>query len=601
MNSNTPQYDADQLRARWSEARAHRVGMVIARLGVPVAIAAFFLDYHYSTWYAAVANLILLAGAVLSLRLSRGTPSRLAWLPLYIGFVIAVYPDIWVTGGVDSPWFGVFLAVMAIVGTVVQPRLHVAYNLLFVVANLVIWYAIDHFVGIAPIVERPQPQIVAITTLCLLAIGLCIYELMRTERDLSTQFMRQYAELFDTRATLTREESANQAKSAFLANVSHELRTPLGAIMGYANLIQDPNATAEEKAQFAKTIERNGEQLARLVDDLLDLSKVEAGRIEVETIESRPNDLIAEVMELLRVNADRRGVALNVRYVTPIPERTKLDPVRFKQILMNVVGNALKFTSEGSVSVTIRHAPRLLVISVRDTGRGISPEERSKLFKPFSQADASTSRQYGGTGLGLSLSRKLARLLGGDLELSWSQLGFGSEFTFHIPIEVEPGTGMQESYRGIQPVSKAPQSSVDLRGMCILIVDDSADNRDIVQRYLQSSGAQVEEAEDGVECLQKVGRRDYDLILMDIQMPGLDGLQATSILRQRCYRKPIVALTAHAMKQDRQRCLDAGCDGHIAKPIQKSELLETVARFRPKPTTDPARRSASRASSLDLP
>jgi CheY-like chemotaxis protein len=229
-----------------------------------------------------------------------------------------------------------------------------------------------------------------------------------------------------------------------------------------------------------------------------------------------------------------------------------------------------------------------LFLTVKDSGRGIALSERDKLFKPFSQADASMTRRYGGTGLGLNFSRELSRLLGGDLDLSWSQLGVGSEFTFHFPVVVPSDSAMiQQFLDPVRSLRETPPSlpPFDFSNIHILVVDDAPENRDIIGRYLAPTGARVDEASDGIQCIQMVETHHYDLILMDIQMPGLDGLQATSILRQKLFASPIIAITAHAMKEDRVRCIEAGCTDHLAKPLKKQDLMQMIELHRPTSIT----------------
>jgi CheY-like chemotaxis protein len=345
--------------------------------------------------------------------------------------------------------------------------------------------------------------------------------------------------------------------------------------------LQEGSPSEAEKVKYAETIQRNGKQLAKLVDDLLDLSKVEAGRLEIEKIDSPIVTLVSEVLSLLQFNAKKKNLQLEVSFAGPVPEFISVDPYRFKQVLTNIAGNAVKFTDEGRVVITLRFLEMSseLFISVRDSGRGISPLEREKLFKPFSQADASMTRKYGGTGLGLNFSRELVRLQGGDIELSWSEIGVGSEFTIRLPVQTPPGTGMlnrySESVAG-ELNAPLPAPSYDFRDLSILVVDDSADNRDLIRRFLQPSGAVVDEAKDGIECLEKIASNRYAVVLMDIQMPGLDGLETAALLRKQGLQIPVIAITAHAMKEDRDRCLQAGFNHHIAKPINRLELMDAI-------------------------
>jgi signal transduction histidine kinase/CheY-like chemotaxis protein len=548
------------------------------------------LNLYYASWIEVTLDLFLLSACTLSLMLTyRQKPRRhFVWWPLYFGFLFTTLPMIWASGGIYSPWLGLYLAVLTILGSTIQTRIAPLYGLLFMIFNVTLWTIASRFLpapdAVAYVMKFPPIFMALSIAICLIGVAYCMHGLIRTERDLAIEIERQYTALFEARATLLREENANQTKSAFLANISHELRTPLGAILGYAHLLQHEDSHGE-KLDFARSIERNGEQLARLVDDLLDLSKIEAGRIELEKIECKLSDVIHETLNVLTIHARKKNVEVNVRFATPVPDAFRTDPFRLKQILTNIIGNAVKFTDHGAIDILLSFAslPRSeLTIRVRDTGRGIAPDERSKLFKPFSQADPSMTRKYGGTGLGLNFSRALARLLGGDLELTWSQLNEGSEFTLRVPVETASDAWMTTRLDEPQPPPAPKETTAggfDFKGRRFLIVDDSPDNRDILQRFLMPTGALLDEATDGVECLEKVARIPYDMIFMDIQMPRMDGLQATKILRERHFQGAIVALTAHAMKQDRERCLAAGCNEHLSKPIQRLALMETVARY----------------------
>jgi len=590
------------LRRQWTEERAYRIGRAVSWVSLIITSIAVILNLIFAGPIEVAADLILALGCGFSIYLTgrRRSQRYFVWWPLYMGFLVAIIPSTWFSGGIYSPWLGIYLAVLAIFGSVMQTRVSPYKNILWLFVYLAAWTAVSQLYppeNVGEYVGQFPPIFMALAMgLCLMAIGYCLNSLIRTERILSLETEQRYAELFQARAHLLREESANQAKSTFLANISHELRTPLGAVLGYAHLLQEKTTTPEEKILFAQTIERNGRQLARLVDDLLDLSKVEAGRIELERLDSHLGDLIGEVLNLLAIDAKKKQLTLSVRLLSPVPEVINTDPLRFKQILTNIVGNAIKFSERGEIEILLRLSeldlstgePQIF-LTVRDAGRGIALSEREKLFKPFSQADASMTRRYGGTGLGLNFSRELARLLGGDLVLSWSQLGVGSEFTFYLPAHSPAGTAVVSRFAengGVQTEIPASGPTVfDFSSLSILIVDDAPENRDIMKRFLAPTGARLDEAADGLECLQKIETRPFDLVLMDIQMPGLDGLQATAILRQKEFRLPIIAITAHAMKEDRERCLEAGCNDHLAKPLKKTELLQMIETYRSRSIT----------------
>ena len=404
-----------------------------------------------------------------------------------------------------------------------------------------------------------------------------------------------------------RAEAATRVKSEFLANMSHELRTPMTAILGYTELLLEDGDLARapmRRIEALRTLKRNGQHLMRILTDILDLSKIEAGKIEVEHISTSPCEVIADIESVMRSVAEEKGIRFEVTYVNQIPSKIETDPTRLRQILMNLVGNAIKFTEKGSVQMSVQlkgeGEDRLLCFAVVDTGRGLSPEAMSRIFESFSQADASTTREFGGTGLGLTISRQLARLLGGDITVE-SVEGESSTFTLTIQAGAIAGAEMLDdpSLRDIQPfvLPNDPNSTMAFlddvkhsgpRGQ-ILLVEDGEDNRRLISLTLKKSGFDVTHAENGEVGLQvALASRDvgepFDLILMDMQMPVMDGYEATRRLREEGCDIPIVALTAHAMKGDRERCLAAGCDDFATKPISRRDLLKTVLAHLRKPT-----------------
>ena len=370
-------------------------------------------------------------------------------------------------------------------------------------------------------------------------------------------------------------EAADRSKSEFLANMSHEIRTPLTAILGFAELLHDESDAGRVSAagnDAVSTIISNGQHLLALINDILDLSKVEAGKLAVEQADCCPRQLIADVVSLMEMRAVAKGLRIVRKYVGPIPATIRTDPARLRQILVNLLGNAIKFTDNGEVSVVAQlvqgsHAavPRLQ-IDVHDTGCGMTPGQLERVFLPFTQADTSTSRRHGGTGLGLAISRRLAQLLGGDVTVS-SIPGEGS--TFRLLVETGPLDGVEVSEQSPEPSSRTSVSMrpENVQTPCItgrvLLVEDGSDNQRLISRILESAGASVAIAENGKEACEAVlkgadGVQQYDLILMDMQMPVMDGYRATRILRQEGYKGPVIALTANAMVGDERRCLEAG-------------------------------------------
>ncbi|WP_291515831.1 PAS domain S-box protein [Bdellovibrio sp. ArHS] len=378
-----------------------------------------------------------------------------------------------------------------------------------------------------------------------------------------------------------RSLEASRAKSAFLANVSHEIRTPLGAMLGFAEILQEADGLTEDLQRSLETIYRNGQQLLRIVDEILDISKVESQKIEIEKLAVPLKDLLRDIEHLLMLRAEEKGIVLKITY-SDLPEYIRTDPTRLRQILFNIIGNAIKFTDRGSVELQVRQrrdseksTSCVLEFRVIDTGIGITEEQQSILFQPFAQADSSTTRRFGGTGLGLFLSRKLARLLGGDVILDKSLSGKGSVFLITVACDV---VGKEEAIRGAQP--PAPNNFADSI-TAVLVVDDAADNRDLFRRYLMKFGVleeNIDMAENGIEALRKTQQKGYDLILMDVQMPVMDGFGAVRELKKRKCPGRIVAITAHAMKGDQERCLKEGFDGYLQKPVSKEALRQELIK-----------------------
>ena len=411
-------------------------------------------------------------------------------------------------------------------------------------------------------------------------------------QDVSSQKAAQ------TQLALAKEaaEAANRAKSQFLANMSHEIRTPMTAILGYLELIVQNCPRTCSNGQndvpaYSAIVLQNAHLLLQIINDILDLSKIEAGKFEIERVVCAPHQILSDVVELLKVRAESKGLGLSLDYQGPIPEAIQTDPVRLRQVLINLVGNALKFTEVGEVRIRTRlrgypgDLPQL-EIQVQDTGIGMSPEQVERLFRPFSQVDTSASRRFGGTGLGLMLSRRLAELLGGDVTVQ-SARGQGSSFTFTLAVGPLVGATFVEGGRlaTLPPAAAVrPVALDDVPLACrVLLVEDGPDNQRLLAFLLRKAGAEVVVASNGqagiAEALaSRQTGRPFEVILMDMQMPILDGYQATRRLRQQGWTGAILALTAHAMKEDRQGCLDAGCDEYLTKPIDRRLLLETVAR-----------------------
>ena len=381
-------------------------------------------------------------------------------------------------------------------------------------------------------------------------------------------------------------EAANRAKSDFLANMSHEIRTPMNAILGFAELLRRGWQTnPQDTHRHLDTILGSGRHLLALINDILDLSKVEAGRMEVERVPCAVHTVVHEVADIMRLRAQEKGVALVVTFPEPLPAQVLTDPARVRQIVTNLIGNALKFTLQGGVTVTLRMAtaspdatPRL-AIDITDTGIGIPADKLDAIFEPFVQAEASTTRQFGGTGLGLAISRRFARALGGDVTVS-STPGQGS--TFHVLLDTGPLDGLDWlSPQALADVER-PQATGGATHWAfdagrVLVVDDGAENRELVRLVLESAGLTVLEAHDGAMALEVVAREQPDLVLMDVNMPVMDGYTATRTLRERGCTLPVLALTANAMKGFEREIESAGFTGYLTKPVDIDVLLNALA------------------------
>nr|CRH06081.1 Putative histidine kinase with signal transduction response regulator receiver domain [Candidatus Magnetococcus massalia] len=381
-------------------------------------------------------------------------------------------------------------------------------------------------------------------------------------------------------------EVANLAKSRFLATMSHEIRTPMNAILGMGELLEDTNLT-DTQAWCVRTLNRSGESLLAIINDILDLSKIEAGQISLERTAFDLREMVNEVMDLFAFTALEKGIQLEHKITPDVRQWVWGDPTRLRQVLLNLVGNAVKFTEKGMVDLHVATgSDDLILMTITDSGPGIPRNKQEDIFQPFTQADASTTRSHGGTGLGLSISRRLVDLMGGAIGLK-SVWGQGSTFSISLPLTPLTTDEIPQVTRAVsmgEVLSARPESDPMPISLKILLVDDSEDNRLLAQAFLKSTQHHLIMAENGADAVARFEEESFDLVLMDIQMPVMDGYAATQKIRAleqeaNLDPTPIVALTAHAMNEETERILEAGCDFHLSKPIRKKRLLEVIDRY----------------------
>lgn len=375
-------------------------------------------------------------------------------------------------------------------------------------------------------------------------------------------------------------DAANLAKSQFLANMSHEIRTPLSAVMGFADLLTRDQVTEKEREECAAAVKRNGDLLMRLIDDILDLSKIEANKLELDEEEFSLSELLREIDSTMSFRAHEKGVELNFAPFSFKQDSFVSDTVRIKQVLLNIIGNAIKFTKSGGKvtvepSVSEIGSRYKLEVKVKDNGIGLTEEQAKNLFQPFSQADTSTKRKFGGSGLGLTISREIAIATGGDIRILSSAPGVGTTFQIEIYFDANQVTNSKSTRP--QNLPGQAEGSAYLKGLKILAVDDSPDNLTLISMYLKNSGADVTYAESAISAIAEAEKKAFDIILMDIQMPGMDGHEATEKIRKQGFKNPIVALTAHVLREEHEKCRASGCNDVLTKPISRATLTAKLA------------------------
>lgn len=386
-------------------------------------------------------------------------------------------------------------------------------------------------------------------------------------------FARLHRAQTKTAEAVRRAEEASKSKSIFLANMSHEIRNPLSSLLGFAELLKKTDLSIKDRLRYASIVERTGIDLLAIVNDILDLSKVEADKFELDAISFSPKEFLSEIYSVLSLRCLAKEIELEFTETGFVPGFVCADPLRVRQILMNLLGNAIKFTKSGKVRLEYfaseNSSEGILYFRIIDSGIGLAEEQRAHLFEQFSQGDSTIGRRFAGTGLGLALSRRLANLMGGDVRLVESQEGRGSIFAASIGYRV----AIDSSKPSVCLVEGKPTTFF---GRNVLVADDSADNRFLFECLLAKLGLNVTLAENGEDALERVRSQNFDLVLMDMQMPVLDGYKATASLRETHPNLPVIALTAHAMKEDREKCLEAGCRDYLTKPVQQGRLVEVL-------------------------
>ncbi len=384
-------------------------------------------------------------------------------------------------------------------------------------------------------------------------------------------------------ALAARDEAvaASQAKTAFLANMSHEIRTPLSAIIGFAELLQEGRPEVD-RAEALQTIAHNGRHLLQIISDILDVSKIEAESLEVEHSEVNLPALLHEAEDLVAPQVRAKGLQFGLQLMLPLPLTLHADYLRVKQVLLNFGSNAAKFTPSGSVTLRVEadRGAGHVRLSVTDTGIGLEPEQCARLFQPFAQADVSTTRRFGGTGLGLYICKRLAQMMGGDASVQ-SEPGRGSSFILQLPLRPDDGPWIDELHEWDRAGRRALPQAVEipaLRGR-LLVAEDGVHNQRLITALVRATGASIDLVDDGEQAVQAALADDHDLVLMDIQMPVMDGTAAVQMLRAAGYRTPIVALTANVMRSDVEGYRRVGCDDVLGKPIDRARLYEVMSRY----------------------
>ncbi len=521
------------------------------------------------------------AGGLLLVR-RRRSPEIAAHVVIAGAYLMLVLANL-SRGDLDDPSFGwlYLLALAAILTTGLRGGW--SWIAIALLTAVVFWLLPPH-------VEIPGIAIEADSTLRtllhrlagLLAVGLlmtlAVYLQRRTEKNLEQEIATRKRAEQEARA-------ADRVKGEFLANVSHEIRTPMNGVIGMTDLLLKADLPAPQRRQV-EAIHTSSETLLALVNDLLDFSKMEAGKLALYVMDFRLRDLLEKIGALLAPRAEEKDLDLRLVIDDDLPDELVGDAQRLRQVLLNLLGNAIKFTPRGSVAVSVEREAQVAGelwarFAVRDTGVGISPKDQARLFAPFSQADSTSARRFGGTGLGLAISSSLVEMMGGEIGFE-STRGVGSTFWFRLPLWQKPPSAAGASAPVTQPVARTEGPANGRHRYRVLVVDDDAINRLVAASQLEDLGFKLESVESGRRALQALERGSFDAILMDCQMPGLDGYETTRRIRRQeasGRRTVIIAVTAHAMKGERERCLAAGMDDYVSKPFRGEELRAMLDRW----------------------
>jgi signal transduction histidine kinase len=405
-------------------------------------------------------------------------------------------------------------------------------------------------------------------------------------RETKQQLEQMNAKLIKATETATKmaaeADKANTAKSQFLANMSHEIRTPMNAIIGFGEVLSEESMTDEQKG-YVKLILDSGRHLLGLINDILDFSKIEAGRIKAESVECNIAELLANVDSLMLPSAKQKNLELAIISTPDVPQIIVTDPIRLRQCLINLVSNSIKFTEKGSIKLAVqplvKEQKHFIEFKVIDTGIGIPPEKLDTIFDAFTQGDGSTTRKYGGTGLGLTITRQVANLMGGDVTVT-SEVGKGSTFTLTVPVNVI-SDGNQDA-RHLQELINENNENDDLNGKFsgrVLVVEDSLTNQMLIKLMLEKLGFVLTIAEDGFQAIDAMNGQVFDMIFMDMQMPNMNGYDATKKIRNLGIKTPVIAMTGSITHEDEKKCIEVGCDEYVSKPIDRNHLIKVISKY----------------------